>query len=131
MKTAMNAVNGKGHVPKLIGADVELCNTILGIQEPGEGGAEASRALLREIDGHPSSSSSGSAFHRPWFSTGQSVFNPQDFGRKYQSSNGGCFYIDLNHLEFCPPEVISAYDHVAAYHAMLRRVRMALEAFDF
>jgi len=37
-------------------------------------------------------------------------------------------YIDLDHLELCLPEVISAYDHVAVWHAMLRIARHALIA---
>jgi proteasome accessory factor A len=36
-------------------------------------------------------------------------------------------YIDLNHLELCLPEVRSAYDYVAAWHAMLATTRQALE----
>lgn len=58
----------------------------------------------------------------------QSVVNPQDWGRKYLASNGGCAYIDLDHLELCLPEVLSAYDHVAYWHAMLRIARGALES---
>jgi Pup amidohydrolase len=55
-----------------------------------------------------------------WFS--------QDWGRRFLPGNGGCCYIDLNHLEICLPEVRSAWDHVAAWHAMLRIVRAAMEA---
>lgn len=53
-------------------------------------------------------------------------YNPQDWGRKFLPANGGCVYIDLNHLEVCLPEVLSAYDHVAAWHAMLRIARDAM-----
>ena len=56
------------------------------------------------------------------------VFNPQDWGRKYLPANGGCAYIDLNHLELCLPEVTSAFDHIACWHAMLRIARRALVA---
>ncbi len=42
-------------------------------------------------------------------------------------SNGGCAYIDLDHVELCLPEVISAFDHVAAWHGMLRIMRGALD----
>jgi proteasome accessory factor A len=56
------------------------------------------------------------------------AYSPQDWGRKYLSSNGGCVYIDLDHVEACIPEVVSAYDHVAAWHAMLRIVRRAQAA---
>ena len=31
----------------------------------------------------------------------------------------------MNHLELAIPEVLSAFDHVAAWHAMLRIVRRA------
>jgi proteasome accessory factor A len=53
-------------------------------------------------------------------------YNCQDWGRKFLPSNGGCVYIDLGHLEICLPEVVSAFDHVAATHAMLRIVREAM-----
>ena len=54
--------------------------------------------------------------------TGSDGYNPQDWGRKW-FTNGSCIYIDLDHLELCLPEVISAYDHVAAWQAMLRIAR--------
>lgn len=41
---------------------------------------------------------------------------------------GGCVYIDLQHLEVCLPEVRGAHDFVAAWHAMLRIGREAMEA---
>ena len=55
------------------------------------------------------------------------AYNPQDWGRRYLAANGGCAYVDLDHLELCLPEVLSAYDHVAAWHAMLVLARGALE----
>ncbi len=64
----------------------------------------------------------GSSYNSQWGST----YNPQDYGRKYLASNGGCIYIDLNHLELCLPEVRSAHDHVAAWHAMLLIARDAM-----
>ncbi|MGD2151945.1 MAG: proteasome accessory factor PafA2 family protein [Gemmatimonadales bacterium] len=54
--------------------------------------------------------------------------DPQDWGRKYLSSNGGCVYIDLDHLELCTPEVLSARDHLAASRAMLLIAREAMLA---
>jgi len=118
-------------VPKLCGADIELGNFILGVDGRHGTAAEASRALLREIEA-PSAGRGGHGLHLAggrdegdgW--TG-SVRDPQDWGRKHLGSNGGCFYIDLDHLECCLPEVVSAYDHVAAWHAMLRIARQALE----
>ena len=107
-------------LPKLCGADIELGNFILGLQRPNGTGDLASRALLREIHARYSDSDALEPLRH--------VYNPQDWGRKFLSSNGGCAYIDLDHLELCIPEVISAYDHVAAWHAMLRIARDALEA---
>ncbi|MBN2507580.1 MAG: proteasome accessory factor PafA2 family protein [Verrucomicrobia bacterium] len=114
----------RGGVPKLLGADVELGNLMLGVNLPNGTGAAAARALLREIDGLPLASAwasrSGTAT-----ASNLAVFNPQDWGRKYQTTNGGCVYIDLDHLELCPPETLSARDHAAAFHAMLRIARTA------
>ncbi|MEK6289234.1 MAG: proteasome accessory factor PafA2 family protein [Acidobacteriota bacterium] len=133
-------------LPKLCGADIELGNFLLGLETKRGTGYEASRLLLREIDGLPrvqksrgeacdcaacrrarSSSDAGDGASTRG-SNGQVAVNPQDWGRKYLASNGGCVYIDLDHLELCLPEVLSAYDHVACWHAMLRIARAALEA---
>ena len=51
----------------------------------------------------------------------------QDQGRTFLPGNGGCAYIDLDHLEFALPETRSAFDHVACWHAMLRLTRQAME----
>ena len=125
-------------LPKVNGADIELGNFVLGL--PGiETGALASRALLAAIEGLPrthdyypytysahsndcSRSDEGSDRHS------SSASSSQDWGRKFLPANGGCAYIDLDHLELCIPEVISAWDHVAAWHAMLRIARDAMDA---
>jgi hypothetical protein len=138
-----------GRLPKLCGADIELGNFVLGLRSKRGTGSEASRLLLGEIDGLPrlerfrgepcdcaacrrarESSELGDTIGRSSKGNGgaQSVVNPQDWGRKYLASNGGCAYIDLDHLELCLPEVLSAYDHVACWHAMLRIARGALES---
>ncbi len=139
-------------LPKLCGADVELGNFIEGSEEQGSTGSEASRALLREFTGFPVRTGfsgygwsvpqqSGQGQYQNWGysywqngpanGTACTAFNPQDWGRKFLADNGGCAYIDLDHLEICIPEVISAWDHVAAWHAMLRITRQALyEAND-
>jgi len=98
-------------VAKVCGADIELGNFIQGLRSPEGTGRAASRALLREI---------------PGFGGRTGAEDPQDWGRKYLASNGGCVYIDLDHLECCLPEVRSAHEHVAAWHAMLRIARQAL-----
>jgi hypothetical protein len=126
-------------LPKLCGADVELGNFEAGVERAGGTGYEASRALLAEIEGYPlgqrtlfdgrrsayQSERCGRANTR---SAGTSwSYDPQDVSRRFLASNGGCAYIDLDHLELCVPEVVSAFDHVAAWHAMLRIARGALE----
>lgn len=136
-------------LPKLCGADFELGNLILGLDLPKGTGALASHLLLREFDGLPLSRKSQSVCYcaactarrralEDGYTTAESLgdecsmaksgsaYNAQDWGRKFLN-NGGCAYIDLDHLELCIPEVLSARDHVAASHAMLRRARAALQ----
>lgn len=132
-------------LPKLCGADIELGNFILGDPESFSTGYEASRALLREIDGLSDEEAYADDDANSDLSGDGEVdgeadekeeddkdtdkpsgFYSQDWGRKWLSSNGGCVYVDLNHLELCIGEVLSAYDHVASWHAMLRIARRAL-----
>ena len=130
-------------IPKLCGADIELGNFVLGL--PGvDTGSMASRALLAEIDGLPRPRVSYTPYTGSWssYSCGRSksgeagsrdapvagVWNPQDWGRKYLPTNGGCIYIDLDHLELCLPETLSAWDHASAWHAMLRIARRAMDS---
>ena len=113
--------------PKILGSDVELGNFVLGLEREYGTGAMASRALLREIEGLPWATPSASGYWADQFHQSEpSTTNPQDWGRKYLPANGGCVYIDLDHLECCTPEVLSAYDFAAAFHAMLRIARTAL-----
>lgn len=136
----------KQRVLKVTGADVELGNCVTGLQTHGSTGVIAAPMLLREIDGiaaNPTGSwssddrlvsafdglltqgpPSGDKGDRPTGVAGSPV-NPQDRLRRFLPANGGCAYIDLNHLELCTPEVTSASDHVAAWHAMLRIARQA------
>jgi Pup amidohydrolase len=122
-----SSVTGHSDVaPKILGADVELGNFILGRDQQYGSAAAAARALLREIPGVPSSPASVSG---SWlYPSDPPSANPQDWGRKYLAANGGCVYIDLDHLECCTPEVLSAFDFAAAHHAMLRIARAALRA---
>jgi hypothetical protein len=132
-------------LPILCGADIELGNFILGLERPDGTAQIAAAALLREIEGvtrqeepiqracqslyGPSARarvqaygyrSSASSDREDTSESDQGdSFNPQDWGRKFLPANGGCAYIDLDHLELCLPEVISAWDHVACWHAML------------
>lgn len=139
-------------LPTVCGADIELCNWIAGLEQGSGTGCQASRALLAEIRGLPlrqngyyacgyggngcygKGSSSLSTAHgagensrtRIYGSTNLPAYNPQDVSRRFLCSNGGSAYIDLDHVELCLPEVRSAFDHVAAWHAMLRIMRTAL-----
>ncbi len=130
--------------PKLCGADVEFGNFMADFNGPGSSCAEASRRLLGEIRGVGSNGgwSSGGGGGGAWSSCG-GLYDPyatpaadgygaapagsQDWGRKFLPCNGGCVYIDLQHLEACLPEVSSAYDHLAAWGAMLRIVGEAMD----
>jgi Pup amidohydrolase len=137
-------------VPKLCGSDVELGNFMLGTSCPEGTGHIASRLLLSQIDGigNTSWSKSGGNYgnyynsyttqdYQSYVSRGQKVYyyssaahngcNSQDWGRKFLATNGGCVYIDLDHLEICSPEVTSAFDYVAAFHSMLLVARQAME----
>lgn len=128
-------------VPKLCGADIELGNFALGAASGRATYAEAARALLREIDGVPARPGRSSPGHDGGArsaagSTTRSrraaglrlgaAVSRLDRGRRFLPTNGGCAYIDLDHLELCLPEVIAARDHVAAWHAMLRLAQRAL-----
>ncbi|MGB9620482.1 MAG: proteasome accessory factor PafA2 family protein, partial [Armatimonadota bacterium] len=117
--------------------DIELGNLILGDDVHVVGPSEASRALLREIDGLPVrrtyvyNYSSDRQWrcaegYYPVAGSSWATYNPQDWGRKFLASNGGCVYIDLDHLEICLPEVLSARDWVGWFHAMLRIARRAM-----
>ncbi len=120
-------------MPKLCGADIELGNFyVSGPACPGSG-ERAARALLAEFDGvscagSPSLRQLAAAPIRRNGRRTRAVFDPQDWGRRFLPSNGGCVYIDLEHLELCLPEVLSAHDHVAAWHAMLSLAQDALAA---
>lgn len=100
-------------VPKLTGADIELGNFVEGATDRDSSVGEASRVLLAEIR-----SSVGASAYEPGVG-GAGALDPQDLGRTFLPTNGGCAYIDLDHLELCIPEVLSAHDHVAYWHAML------------
>jgi proteasome accessory factor A len=118
-------------VPKLCGADVEVGNFLLGSDSLHGTGSAASRALLREVPGACRESRSTGFCNCPacrGSSTRDFAYDPQDWGRRFLPANGGCVYIDLDHLELCLPEVQSAHDHLAAWHAMLRIARTALDA---
>lgn len=151
-KKAKNKSGALSAIPrgesKICGADIELGNCILGLNMAGGTGEEASKALLHEIEGIPGQASSASTCHDTnyngeggygtqsyvtYYGNGgvyvvgaQSGCNPQDRDRKFLFTNGGCIYIDLSHLELCIPEVTSAFDHVACWHAMLHVARRAM-----
>jgi proteasome accessory factor A len=106
--------------PKVCGGDIELGNFISGVDSVYGTGRMAARLLLNEIHGYPVDGARSTGYK----------FNPQDWGRQFLKENGGCAYIDLDHLELALPEVRSAYDHLACWHAMLRIARDALDAVN-
>jgi proteasome accessory factor A len=100
----------------ILGADIELANFVLAPVPIREGAKFASRVLLAEFEGIPSSRSNGSGVGIP---AGRR--NPRDHSRKFLG-NGACVYIDLDHVEIALPETRTAFEHVASFHAMLREV---------
>jgi proteasome accessory factor A len=131
-------------LPKLCGADIELGNFIVGVDSASGTGSEASRALLAQIEGLPKRRNSylddwwstatippraeTDSLARSCATTSEWTYNPQDVSRRFLSSNGSSAYIDLDHVELCLPEVLSAFDHAAAWHGMLRIMRTALDS---
>ncbi|MBP1634378.1 MAG: dop [Acidobacteria bacterium] len=129
----------EGLVEKICGADVELGNFITGAPARRSLPGDAASALLAAIEGIagrrppfpswsflPSCAPVGRGTAACWGVA--RVADRQDLGRKFLATNGGCAYIDLDHLEICLPEVRSAWDHLACWHAMLRIVRSAQQA---
>ncbi len=119
-------------LPKMCGADVELGNFIIGRDSQEETGDEASRLLLAAIDGIPAScaaawynkaSAANAAGYTSWYAL--STCDVQDRGRKYTPTSGSSWYIDLSHAEGAMCEVVSAFDHLAVWHAMLRDAQAA------
>ena len=132
-------------MPKLCGADIELGNFVLGAAGhstpapwrrarcwPRSTACRAARAVsYTPYTGNWSSYSCGRSKREDRDDRDAHVsgaWNPQDWGRKYLPTNGGCVYIDLDHLELCLPETLSAWDHAAAWHAMLRIARRAMDS---
>jgi proteasome accessory factor A len=131
----VTVVNKELLVSRVTGADIELGNFIRGLSRTGGTGYEASRALLREVQGITSQNTpatSGWGVSGSWNNLGYAnaatvptTYYSQDHGRKYLPNNGGCIYVDLNHLEVCIPEIFGAHQHVAATHAMFEIARDA------
>jgi proteasome accessory factor A len=133
------SIKQNDRVPIICGADIELGNFVIGQSDRQRTGAAASRLLLREVEGYPGPRSTilkdcrceacraaRKSSRRKGLRPTQRVINAQDWGRKFLPANGGCIYIDMDHLELCLPEVTNAFDHVAAWHAMLRIARQAM-----
>ncbi len=104
---------------KLCGGDIEVGNFISGGSAAGGTAPLAARLLLEQIRGFPGGG------------RGQVIsYDTQDWGRRFLRENGGCIYLDMDHLELALPEVLDARHHVAAWHAMLRLARPAQEAVN-
>lgn len=147
MGTPAGGMRDEARVPKILGADVELGNFVLGLENPEGSGFEASRRLLREISG-VSGRSTDAVFSSSapqlvvwpgsngqpglWTSkaandgSSRTSEDPRDHDRRFLPTNGGCCYIDLDHLEIALPETWSAFEHVAYWRAMLEVARQAM-----
>lgn len=119
--------------PQTGGADIELANFMTGI-DPALSNMSAAKAILAQFDGvstnddkyasaapAPSYDSDGVESERP-------AHNPQDWCRKWSSVNGSCCYIDMSHVELALPEIASAKQFVAYWHAMLLSAMRARES---
>lgn len=126
----MGGMDDPCSVPKVVGFDVELHAMISGPGEGDDTGREAAWLLLDQFDGVPAQGRRTLAHtSRAGYAGGQDGYAAEpastqlvtDQGRLFLP-NGGSAYIDMDHLEIASPEVVSASDHVAAFHAMLRLV---------
>jgi proteasome accessory factor A len=128
-------------VPKIIGADIELGNFLLGVESAGGTGALAARALLDEFDGVPSRLANRAGAlahgtspprwdrHARFLAADEGVAEAStEWGRKYLPASGAAVYIDSAHLEAALSEVRDAWSHVAGFHGMLRLVQRAQRA---
>jgi Pup amidohydrolase len=98
-------------VPKIIGYDSELANSLVSDEAFDGRNAEAARRLLQQFVGCPRRNS---------------IYGTQsELGRRFLESNGGSVYIDCDHLEVNLPETLNAFSQPTAWHAMLRSVREA------
>src|SRR5208283_335735 len=110
--------NNPPRLLKVCGADFELGNFVLGLNDARCSCFEASRALLAAIEGLPRRESNyyGSppgnwqsvvyggrqrSSVQPYRCSTDDSYYSQDWGRKFLAENGGCVYIDLDHLELC------------------------------
>lgn len=98
-------------VPKVLGADIELGNSLTGPYPASN--LEAATRVLRASIRPPFLGVFQGGLYAP--AAGE--------GGRHWLPNGGCLYIDMSHLEMCLPETASARNHAAALHAMLRIVR--------
>jgi len=121
-------------VAKLCGFDVELGNFISGWPEATDTATLASRLVLARVRGIPARHEVANAYAGSYaavygrgFGATAAGGDPQEQERKFLPCNGGSIYIDLSHVELAGPEVLSAFDFVAAYHAMLRLAREAMQ----
>ena len=94
-------------LPKILGADVELANSMLDADGRPFEPRIASSTVLKHVCGT-----------RP-AAAGTTAASRYDIGRTWLE-NGGCIYIDCDHVEICTPETRSALDFTAALHAMYR-----------
>jgi Pup amidohydrolase len=136
-KRKMKQGRSRSNLPILTGADCELGAFMEGFPEGKLSCDRATDLLLEEFDGVASTSrlyeGSGNYTNATvdaygYVGTGNVGFNPQDKGRKYLPTTGGCIYEDLSHPEICLPETLSAVDHVAAHQAFLQEVSEKLQS---
>jgi proteasome accessory factor A len=127
--------------PQIGGADIELANFMTGI-DPALSNMAAARAVLAAFDGVSTAADKVSSTPSGSYDTERTdrvngadstesarpTFNPQDWCRKWSAVNGSCAYIDMSHVELAFPEITSAKQFVAYWHAMLLLAMRARES---
>jgi len=119
----------RGRWPQIGGADIELANFMTGV-DPARSNIAAAKAILAAFDGvsSPAEKDEPPSFYSEASQSDRPAFNPQDWCRKWSMVNGSCCYIDMSHVELALPEITSAKQFVAYWHAMLLIVMRARES---
>lgn len=98
-------------VETLLAADIEISHICTG------GGVKSpAKSLLQQLQGVPANNVASNGY-----------VNVNDVGRQYDAQNGGCNYIDLDHLECCLPLCRGVTQFVTYLRAMRANVRDAVQ----
>lgn len=108
----------------------EVMKHLSGISKEGAEEEARKAALLFEKQGHLASDRS---FNEAYYQDGAADKGSEkswvfDSNRKWLPANGGCFYIDMGHVEMALPECSTAERYLATHDDMLRMATAAMDA---